>query len=484
MRRERERQAAKDAEKQRAKEQIENARAMGLEPQPGPQTDFWTTSADIAIYGGAAGSGKSWALLAEPTKHRDVPGFGCVVFRRTMAQVTQQGGLWDAAGEMYLPLGGRDNKTLHRWAFPGGGEIQFAHLQYESDKHNYQGAQIALLGFDELTHFTESQFFYLLARNRSMCGVEPRTRATTNPDADSWVAKLLAWWIDPETGYPIPDRSGVLRWLVRDDDTIVWADTRDELKRRFPALIPMSLTFIAAKLDDNALLEAKDPGYRAKLMLLDRVERERLLGGNWKIRPSAGMYFKRSYFTFVDVPPAKAARVRAWDLGATEAGPGKDPDWTVGVLVSRDPDGFFTIEHAERLQGSPGKVEATIKNTASGDGPGVTIRIPQDPGQAGKSQVGHLIRQLPGFVVKSKPVTGDKQTRARPVSSQAEAGNIRIVRGAWNDEFLAVLEAFPDGSHDDDVDALSDAIDELIAKSAPMPAMNLDFGAQQSTWNF
>jgi hypothetical protein len=126
-----------------------------------------------------------------------------------------------------------------QWLFPPyNNSIGFAHLEHEKNKHDWQGAQICYIGFDELTHFTEAQFWYLFSRNRSLCGIDPYMRATTNPDSDSWVAELISWWIDQNTGLPIPERAGVLRWLVRPNDQLVWG-TKQELVDRYPLQEPV-----------------------------------------------------------------------------------------------------------------------------------------------------------------------------------------------------------------------------------------------------
>jgi hypothetical protein len=200
-----------------------------IRPQDGPQMAFLASRADIAIYGGAAGGGKTWALLMEPLRHKDVHDFGCVVFRRTTPEIRNEGGLWDESGKLYRAAGATPREHALEWRFPSGVAISFGHLQHEDNVYQFQGAQIPLICFDELTHFTESQFWYLLSRNRSTCRVRPYIRATCNPDADSWVAGFIAWWIDQETGYPIPERAGILRWFVRVDDQLVWADTPDGL---------------------------------------------------------------------------------------------------------------------------------------------------------------------------------------------------------------------------------------------------------------
>jgi predicted phage terminase large subunit-like protein len=446
-----------------------------IKPQPGPQEIFLSSPADFAVYGGAAGGGKTWALLLEPLRHIANSGFGAVIFRRNSVQVRNEGGLWDESAKLYPLIQAEPQESILQWKFPAGAKLKFAHLEHEKNKHDWQGSQIPFIGFDELTHFSMSQVFYMLSRNRSTCGVRPYVRATCNPDADSWVAQFIAWYIDQDTGLPIPERSGIIRWFTRRADEIIWGDNKEELLALYPDLTEhdvKSFTFIAANIYDNKILLEKDPGYLANLKAQSLVERERLLNGNWKIRPSAGLYFKRSYFEIIDAAPATTKRVRCWDLAATAAEDGKDPDWTVGMKASRDLSGIIYIEHVERMRESPEKVERAIINTAGSDGAETRIRLPEDPGQAGKSQARHLIRRLVGYTVKSKRVTGSKVTRAAPASSQAEAGNIKLVRGQWNEAFLAEAENFPPtgNGHDDQIDALSDCVEELSAPAA-MPSI-------------
>lgn len=268
-----------------------------IKPQPGPQEKFLSTSADVCIYGGAAGGGKTYGLLMEAMRHKSDPNFGAVIFRRNYTQVTAQGGLWDSSRSLYRYIRGatpRKTPKLH-WEFSSGARVNFAHLGSDDDCESWQGSQIAMVGFDELTHFTRYQFFYMLSRNRTDADVKPYVRATCNPDADSWVADFIAWWIDPDTGYPIPERSGKIRYMVRVNDEIIWGDTRQELVGKGVEEGDIkSVTFIASTLQDNQILMKRDPGYLANLKALPLVERERLLYGNWKIKPAAGLFFKRS----------------------------------------------------------------------------------------------------------------------------------------------------------------------------------------------
>lgn len=444
-----------------------------IRPQSGPQENFLASPADIAIYGGAAGGGKTWALLMEPLRHIDNPEFGAVFFRRNTTQVRNEGGLWDESQKLYPVVGGRPKELNLRWKFPTGSTVTFAHLEYEKTVLNWQGSQIPLITFDELTHFTEAQFWYMVSRNRSMSGVRPYIRATCNPDADSWVAQFIGWWIDQETGLPIPERSGVIRYFVRIGDSIMWGDRPEDLAEHtmpdengdLVPIPPKSATFVAASLRDNKALMKANPEYMASLMALPHVERERLMGGNWKIRPAAGLYFQRSWCEVVDTPPAGLVRVRGWDLAATPKTETNDPDWTCGTQVGRASDGtFYVIDHRfDRL--SPAGVERMVKNTASDDGREVIIDIAQDPGQAGKAQIAALTKMLAGYQVRSSPETGDKVTRFGGFSAQAEAGNVKVIRGAWNDRWFNELEGFPEAKHDDDADSTSRAFNGLLTAS-------------------
>lgn len=439
-----------------------------IRPQPGPQEAFLSTPADIAIYGGAAGGGKTFGILLEPLRHaKTVRGFGAVAFRRTTPEITAIGGLWDKATEVYEPQGATAREDKLDWTFPPfSNVVKFAHMEHEKDRFKWQGSQIPCLLFDELTHFTEKQFFYMLSRNRSTCGVRPYIRATCNPDADSWVAGFISWSIDPETGLPIPERSGALRWMVRVDDTIRWGDSREEMAAQYPGLPPLSVTFIPARLEDNQILEQVDPEYRARLMALSYVERERLLGGNWKVKPSAGTVFRREWFEIVDAAPKSTNRVRFWDKAATKPSKANaDPDYTVGVLLS-EAGGYYCIEDVIRLRENPGETQAQRRAVAQADGTGVRVRDEQEPGSSGKT-VAHTDARdtFAGHDYKAVPSTGSKEVRARPVAAAAYNRLIRIVRGPWNEALLAELHSFPDGPHDDQVDGLSGAFNDCAARS-------------------
>jgi len=460
------------------------ANLQEIRPQPGPQETFLASSADIVIYGGGAGGGKTFALLLECLRHIRVQGFGAVVFRRESVQITNEGGLWDSAMTLYPMIGGRPFRAPKLgFAFSGGGKITFAHLNQESDVLGWQGSQVPLLAFDELTHFTRAQFFYLLSRNRSMCGVRPYIRATCNPDADSWVAEFIAWWIDQETGLPIRERASQVRWFVRVADVLHWGDSAEALALAHGCLASdaKSVAFIPATVHDNPALLDQDPGYLANLKALSRVERERLLDGNWKIRPASGLYFPRHAVSLVDVAPTDlSATVRSWDLAATPVSENNpSPDATTAILMGRTSAGRYIVLHASVLRSGANGVRQAMLNTAEQDGKRTRITLPQDPGQAGKDQAQSLVAMLHGYAVEIRRPTGDKITRAEPFAAQWQAGNVDVLRGPWNDAFLAEMEAFPEG-HDDQVDACSDAFQFLgtlgpitVSTSRPRQASGL-----------
>ncbi len=436
-----------------------------IKPQKGPQTRFLQTTADIAIYGGAAGGGKSFALLIDPLRHINNSRFGGVIFRRNTVQVRNEGGLWDESMGVYMPFGGHPREAFLEWEFPSGMRMKFAHLEHERTVYDWQGSQVPYFGWDELTHFLEKQFWYMLSRNRSMSGVPGYVRATCNPDCDSWVRKLIDWWIGPD-GFPILERSGVLRYFIRIDDTMVWGNSKRELTDKYGKdQLPKSLTFIPSSIRDNRILLESDPSYLSNLMALSRVERMRLLEGNWNVRASAGSVFQRDWFEIIDAIPAGWSRIcRTWDKAATKPSEeNRNPDWTRGIKIYKYPNGTWVVADMRGMRDTPLAVERLIRTTASHDGRTVTIFLEQEPGSAGVADSDNYVRLLSGFDVRVVKQTKDKLTRALPASAQAEAGNIKLLRAPWNDEFLTELENFGEEGlgHDDQVDVLSSSINEM-----------------------
>jgi predicted phage terminase large subunit-like protein len=462
--------------------------ALEVRPQPGPQELFLSTPADIGIIGGSLFGGKTWSLVIEPLRHVDNGRFYFAVFRRLKPEITNPGGLWDEASQWYPAMGGKARQSpVLEWKFPSGAKGQFSGLQYDSDVEAWKGAQIALLEFDQLEAFTEHQFFYLLSRNRSTCGVQPYCRASCNPDPDSFVAKLVEWWVDQESGYAIPERSGVIRWFIRVDGALVWSEAtctpdeydryderetqaQEELELRHPGegKFAKSLTFVLARLQDNKIGLEKDPTYEGNVRALTLVERERLLGGdkggNWKIRPAAGKVFNRGWFEIVDAVPARARRCRGWDKAGTTGG----GDWSVGIKLSES-EGTYYVEDVRRGQWAAGDREKELRQAAELDGTATWVRVEQEPGSGGKESAENTIKKLAGFNVAAVPSTTNKVERAQGLAAQAQAGNVKIKRAPWNESFINELHAF-DGEGkvpDDQVDAASLAFNTLALETKP-----------------
>lgn len=185
-------------------------------------------------------------------------------------------------------------------------------------------------------------------------------------------------------------------------------------------------------------------------------------------RPSEGAIFIVGRVGVLPaVPEGGKKTVRAYDLAATRDVGTRDPAWTRGVKLTMLSSKRVVVEDVVGCRGGPEEVERLIVNTAAQDGKSVKIGLPQDPGQAGKSQVMYLTKLLHGYRVETSPETGDKATRAGPIASQVNVGNVDMVEGSWNRSFLDEIGGFPSGAHSDQVDALSRAYSMLLEAGQP-----------------
>lgn len=407
------------------------------------QRDALACGAYELLAGGAAGPGKSELLVVAPLRWVNHSTFRAVLFRNTFPELQRT--LIEKSRRLYPSTGGTYNESRHTWTWASGATIEFAYLESDRDVHRYQGAEFQFCGWDELPHFTEYAYRYMQSRLRGTAGVPIRLRATANPDGPhlEWVRARFAPWIDGH----VP--AGEARWFDP-EGRIVSRDAPHALSR----------CYIPGRLRDNPYLP---PEYVAQLMALDPVTRAKLLDGDWDACVGEGKLFHRDWWTYLDAAPACARRVRGWDLGA-----GGDP--TEGVLIGDRGAGIvprYVVLDVVTHVGPPHEVHALIASTAKADGKAVTVRLPQDPGQAGKDQALTYARELVGYTVRSKPVTGDKVVRAGPFSSQVGARNAAVVRAPWTPGFVGQLHAFPDTKRDDKVDAASDAFAELSSASGP-----------------
>lgn len=276
--------------------------------QKGGQTDMLSSSADISIIGGGRGGGKSYVLLMNALYDITNPNFRGIIFRKDLDDLSD---LIDTSGTIYKDFGIYNRaKNDMTWNFHNTGWLTFSYHNMEfPDFHDrYQGKQYSYIGIDEVTQMSFRKFKVLTMSNRNAYRIRNRMVGTCNPDPDSWVAKFLEWWIDQQTGLPITERCGKVRYCFMDGDDvtqIVWGDTREECfnkckdvllaywkpeYERYGSpedLFIRSVTFIPAKLSDNVALMSSDPTYLANLVGQDEETRARFLDGNWKYK-SAG----------------------------------------------------------------------------------------------------------------------------------------------------------------------------------------------------
>ena len=437
---------------------------------PGPQSMYLLDFGRESLYGGAAGGGKSIALMMAASQFLNVPGYAALLLRKSYQDLNKPGALMDIAEQWWGGKPGiRFDREQHSYIFncPGGGtsKVVFGALDNENDRFKYQGGAYHFVGFDELTQQKERDYLYLFSRVRRvktgpLSKIPIRIRSTANPGGvgHEWVhARFIANWE---------------QWKKRN---------ADRPTRNFhPALI-----------DDNPMLDREE--YVESLMELDPVTRAQLLRGDWNIRPD-GRMFKRDWFKPIDRAdiPGNCMWLRFWDTAATDPVPGHDPDWTVGMRVGRDPAGRFYIDDMRRWRIGPSESDTYMREVSRQDTRRVQQAMEQDPGAAGKITIHHYrVNAFAGSNFRAVLAAGKSRGRtstisagrktpmpkilaAGPLASHAEAGLFYYVAdGSWDHAaFLAETEIFPDGDHDDIVDALSGAVN-LLAK---MPMWGLNIG--------
>ena len=380
-----------------------------------------------AFYGGAAGGGKSDSLLMAALQYVDQPGYSALLLRRSYSDLALPGALMSRSFEWLAGTGAQWADKDKTWKFPSGATLTFGYLENERDKYRYQSSNFQSIGLDELTQFSQSQYQYMFSRLRRLEGVDIplRMRSASNPGdlGHEWVKQ---------------------RFIV---------EGRDQGR-----------PFIPAKLEDNPHLDRES--YILSLMQLDYVTREQLLKGDWSARKVGGK-FRREWLEVVDGVPghlvARCKCARYWDLAATEPKKGSDPDWTTGCLMAQGPQGVYYIQDMRRVRKTPAGVEELIKQTAQIDGKAVPIYMEQEPGASGVNTIAYYVRVLAGYEFHGVKATGSKEVRANPLSSQCEAGNIKLVRGLWINDFIDEAETFPSGEHDDQVDAAAGAFEALTS---------------------
>ncbi len=384
----------------------------------------------------------SIALLMSGSQFLNIPGYAALLLRKSFSDLQKPRALMDIAEEWWGGMEGvKPDRQNHSYIFTcldstgtdiGRSTLTFGALDNINDRYKYQGGGYHYVGFDELTQFPERDYRYLFSRMRRstdsfLARIPMRFRAATNPGGNfhDWVYR---------------------RFIVP------WEKWKFEGGRR------PTRNFHPAKLDDNPKIDAED--YRQSLAELDPILRAQLEEGDWHIRPQ-GRMFKSSWFKVIEREkvPFNCVWCRFWDMAGTEEDAAKEPDYTVGALVGMDSRGNRYIADIRRWRVDPDVNDLMILTTKLDDTQHVVHGMEQEPGSSGKIAVYHYRQTIfyDDYTFRGIPSTGSKIVRARPVANKAAAGNVYIVQDNWNDAMMEEFDIFPDGIHDDQVDAVSGA---------------------------
>jgi predicted phage terminase large subunit-like protein len=348
--------------------------------------------------------------------------------------------------------------------------IKFSHLQYDSDVNSHLGAQYSVIYFDEATLFDfHTQIMPLMGRLRNArVDYKPQMFWATNPMYGHPICEMIKdFYLDAE-GIPIQERSNVEKYWVMVDGKFHWYDTMPQAEAIHGKGIPRSFRAIRSHVTQNIPLMTNNPDYYYNLLALPPVKRRIFLDGSWFSRESESSYYLRSFSEIVPVAPYKPVkRTRSWDTAATEVSQASpDPDWTRGSLVSKDKDGYITIEDVQSIRARPHKVEELIIHCAMTDPPGTYVSLNIDPGSSGLAYVDHLRKRLADMGVYCKVVRSNKNKLQRflPFAAIAEAGYSKVVAADWNEDWFEEAERFngqKHNGHDDFVDSVALAVETL-----------------------
>lgn len=396
------------------------------------------------LFGGAAGGGKTVALLMAALQFVHIPGYNALILRKTYPMLIRADSPIPLSHDWLSHTDAKYNSSDHVWTFPSGATLQFGHCQYEQDKHNFQGAAYQFIAFDELTHFLRTQYTYLMTRLRKSTNLQRmplRVRSTANPGGvgHRWVKErfIPETVLDEQTGTNVP--------------------------------VPKHHPFIPSRLSDNPYLD--QPSYIESLSELDPHERAQLLHGDWGTL-APGDIIHDDWFSYIDatdIPSELSDVLRYHDLAGTDEPSSKakksgDPDYSASCKAGLH-RGILYVLDVRRCRKSPLERDVWMRRTAKQDGD-IPIWIEQDPGQAGKSQL--LTFQsdvLSQWEVHANPKTKGKMVYWSLLASKMEAGLVKWVRAPWNrtaQEELTALTRNDSHAHDDQADAIAGAIRMLL----------------------
>lgn len=462
-------------------------------PASPPQEKFLKSDADVIVYGGARGSGKTFTSLMRFLRWVHDDNFHAYVIRKNSTDMVGGGGAFDEAVKMFTQFDPRVEFTKKPMSikFPHssghkrltGADFTFIGLDGQAGKNALQGKQISAAMVDEATHLTLDEIEWIIQGLRTLAKepdgtpMKPSIWLTCNPDPDSYILEWIKdYYLYPEgtiidgvdvSGRPNPERNGDYRYFLKQGNDYVWAATYEELFDTYNHLYgfdpvtgkslcqPMKFQFIGATVYDNPPLLKSDPAYLQKLLNLSRVEKERMLYGSWFAREEAGGHFKRAWVEplLLEMPPEDqiVQRVRTFDLASsvpTESNP--FPDWTAGTLWAKTKDGRYIIEHVERFQKRAGDVEQAVLDMVKKDmefyKKNYKAYLPEDPGSAGKIAKQYWAKifaeqGIPIYFIKVSSANG-KMKNFEPFSAASQNGLVSVLKGDWNSMLFNELESF------------------------------------------
>ncbi len=501
-----------------------------VKPQEGLQSKVFETikhqKADFILLTGGRSSGKTELITMADLLFAGDSNFRSVKFRRTYKQLTRAGGLWQKANTQYKFFNAKPNKSDLKYVFPSGAETSFGYCDNMDDAESWRGSELSMIAFDEINHHEWQQIAMLQTCLRSQAKMNSMMIGTCNPDEDSWVYQMFlkGYYIDEETGFPIEDRNGKIRYYIIDPVTEnpVFADNLEFFEENYPDLIrptnpvtgeqmyvePKKFAFFSLCIWDNPIAQKLNPKYVAELVALPPYKRDTQLYGNWLAKATKNKMFRREFLRGLgDHPeygreevslPKIRATVRAWDLAYTEPSQAnKYPDYTASVKLHRCSRGYYYLDGGwnpdlydepkdgtnqiciGRFKKNVGIRDEFMMRQARYDGPKCEIIIPK-----GSAAAKAEFEQLKVMFVNEKFKVGGASTgntkgakgiRFSPFCSSAEQGLVFILKDTFRCEhtlecFLSELENFEHGFvssskiKDDWVDATSDAFSSLQTK--------------------
>lgn len=440
--------------------------------RPFPKQEAWLRlDAEEALYGGAAGGGKSDADLFAALQYIDVPGYSAAIFRRTNEDAEKPDSILYRARRWFAGTAARWDEKSNSFLFPTMGEPSSIHFGYAKTltevTDRYAGPSFQYICVEELQQWQEEVYLFLFSRLRRLTGGVPlRMRANCNPGGrgQKWIrARFIDHarhvvdgrpykevWEAKQAGEPMPELP-----YFESPPSSEAAALAAALGRKAQGAF-----FVPAFAEDNPGLDWNE--YRFQLLKLDPVTRAQLEKGNWWIS-TGGKLFRPEWFRIMPAASPGLITARSWDLAATKPRANrKDPDWSAGVRggVERMETGsvLFWLTDARRCRENPGDTELFVKRTADQDGRAVDVWFEEEPGSAGKNNThNYASRILRGHTVHGFRKTGPKIEYWRPVSADASNDLIRMVAGPWNAEVIAELCALTEDDtheHDDYADAI------------------------------